>query len=187
MPEDQLIRKTVAHRAKEFGDRISHRDIRLDFMDLEIAPGCRIFHAFWGGGKAKRSFSGLLMDDETPDLFPAQALKKIFHRWLDVKGGLPDAGLMATVSAYIFDASSQHDVILCDGDKSAFITEHDWLPYIRLPEPIDVPERSGVIFWWVGPRGASRLRVQLDENGNIVTEEEFIQDLLKQGKGHEPT
>ena len=177
--DETFIKKIVARRAKELGDRVGFREISLEFMNAEVAPGCRIFQAWWVAAETQRSLSGLIRDEDAPDTYPAQALGKIFHRWIETEGKLPDARLVATVSAYLFDASNLHQVILSDEDKSAFTSRPEWLPHVRLPEEIEVAGQPGVAFWRVGPLGASLMRVYLSESGQIRTEEVFIQDLLQ--------
>lgn len=177
--DDDSLKAVVARRARELGNRISPRDVTVSFMGTEVASGCRVFHAWWGIGEERRSLSGLIRDEEAPDTYPAQALEKIFHRWIETEGKLPDARHVARVSAYLYDASNIHNPILSDEDKNAFVNRSDWLRYITLPEQIDVAGQPGVKFWRIGPRGASQVRFFLTKDGQVRTEEVFIQDLLK--------
>ena len=177
--DDNSLKTVVVRRAMELGSRIDTRDVTVSFMDAEVARGCWVFHAWWGAGEARQSLSGLIKDDEEPDTYPAQALGKIFQRWFETEGKLPDARHIAAVSAYIYDASDLHKLILSDEDKEAFVNRPEWLRYITLPEQIDVSGQPGVKFWRIGPRGASELRIFLSKNGQICTEEVFIQDLLR--------
>jgi hypothetical protein len=179
--DEKSIKKAVAHRAKELGDRISHREVTLVFMDAKVAPRCRVFHAWWGAGEAQRSLSGLIRDEEAPDTYPGQALGKIFQRWLETEGKLPDPRHTAMVSAYLLDASGLHKIILSDEDRVSFISRPEWLPHVRLPENIEVTGQPGVIFWWVGPDGASQMCVYLTHRGQVYIEEMFIRDFLKKG------
>jgi hypothetical protein len=109
-------------------------------------------------------------------------LGKIFNRWIETSGRLPSAKLAASVSAYLYDASCRHNVILSNEDRASFITRPEWLAHVRLPEVSQVPGQPVVTFWWVGPRGVSRMRIYLAEGGRIRTEETFIQEFLN-GKG----
>jgi hypothetical protein len=179
--DEQSIKKAVARRAKEFGYRIGQREVTLEFMDAETAPGCRIFRAWWGAGEAQGSLSGLLRDEEEPDTYPGRALGKVFQRWIETAGRLPDARLAATVAAFLYDASDLHRVILSDEDKAAFVKRPEWLPHVQLPETIEVAGQPGIAFWWVGPSGASRMRAYLSSSDQVRTEETFIRDLLKEG------
>ncbi len=166
-------------RAREFGDRVSPNEVALEFMNTDAVPRYRVFHAWWGAGEAQQSLSGLIIDKEAPDTYPAQALGKIFHHWIETEGKLPDAELAANVSAYLYDASGQHRVILNEEDKAMFIKRPEWQAYVRLPEVIEVAGQPGVAFWWINSGGASRMKVYLAERGRIRTEETFIQDLLE--------
>jgi hypothetical protein len=176
--QEKSIKKVVAHRAEELGDNVSLREVTLEFMEADPAPGCKIFHAWWGAGEAQRSLSGLIRDEEVADTYPAQALEKVFRRWIETEGRLPEPRLVATVSAYLYDASCRHNVILSDEDKAEFIKQHEWLAYVRLPEVIEVAGQPGVVFWWVASDGVSQMRVYLAEGGRIRTEETFVQEFV---------
>ena len=176
--DEMSIRKDVARRAKELGARVSHRDITLEFMDAEIAVGCRVFRATWRAGRAQGGLTGLLRDEEEPDTYPARSLGKLFHRWLETEGKLPNPMLVARVAAYLYDPLMVHTVILTQEDRSRYIERLEWLPYIQLPETIEIAGRPGIIFWWGGPTGASRMRLYLDQRNRIHSEEKMIQDFL---------
>jgi hypothetical protein len=180
--EEQTVKKVVARRAKELGSRVSPRDVTLEFMEADAAPGCRLFHARWGAGEVQGWLSGLIKDEEAPDTYPAQALGKIFRRWIETEGKLPDPTLVATVSAYLYDAADRHNVILNEEEKAQYIRRQEWLRHIRLPTLIEVAGQPGVTFWWVGDGGASEMRVYLAEGGKIRTEETFIQDFLHRAR-----
>jgi hypothetical protein len=174
--EEENIKKVVARRAQEFGSHISPRDVALDFMEGSVAPGYRLFHARWGAGRTEGTLSGLIEDEEAVDTYPGQALGKVFQRWTETGGKLPDPGLVATVAAYLYDAADRHNLILGEEDKAKFIEQREWLRHVQLPELIEVAGQPGVAFWWVNDRGASRMRIYFDEGGRIRTQEKFIQD-----------
>lgn len=178
--DEKAVKKIVAERAKDFGDRISSREVTLDFMEGEPAPGCRLFHARWGGGRREQGLSGLIRDDEPADTYPAQALGKIFQRWLETAGELPDAKTAARVSAFMFDPLKGNEVILSEADKAAFIHRDEWLPHIQLPEKIEVSGQPGVQFWWTGRDSPSRLSMYLTPKGRIRTKEIAIQDFVNE-------
>ena len=177
--EHESIKKAVAIRAREFGDRVSPNEVTLVFMDTDAIPGYRVFHAWWGAGEAQNWLSGLIINDEAPDTYPAQALGKIFHRWMETEGKLPDARLAANVSAYLYDASGQHRVILNEEDKARFIRRPEWQAQVRLPELIEVAGQPGVAFWWINSVGASRMQVYLAGRGKIRTEETFVGEIRR--------
>ena len=58
--DDNSLEKIVARRAKELGGHIDARDVTVIFKDSEVAPGCRVFQAWWGAGEARGSLSGLI-------------------------------------------------------------------------------------------------------------------------------
>jgi hypothetical protein len=110
---------------------------------------------------------------------PAQALGKIFQRWIETEGKLPNSELVVIVSAYLYDSSGLYNVILSDEDRGTFIKRSEWLPHLQLPKKIEVEGQPGVTFWWTGPSVVSQMRVYYDSNGRIQTEEIFIRDFLE--------
>ena len=135
------VQEVAARRARELGGgAVRPRDVTVEMMEKEAAPGCRLFHAGWGSG----ALSGLLRDDEPPDTYPAQAMGKIFRRWLD-SGGLPDATHVAAVAAWMFDPERRRAVVLSEAD----VRRAEWLRHVRPPEVIDDGGRPGVAFWWI--------------------------------------
>jgi len=183
--DEQPIKELVARRAGELGGRVNPRDVRIEFMETEVAPGCRIFRASWGAGQREDSLSGLVRDGEDPDTYPAQALGKIFRRWIETGGKLPEPAHAARVSAYLYDGSDRRTVILSEEDKAESVKRREWLPHVRLPTLIEVDGRPGVAFWWAGPEGLSEVRFYFDERGRIRTTEKSIQDFLR-GEEAEP-
>jgi hypothetical protein len=154
------IQKVVAQRAHELGGRdVRPRDVRVEMLEQEAAPGCRVFHARWVNG----ALSGLLRDVEPPDTYPAQALGKIFRRWLE-RGGLPDARHVAQVATWLFDPERRRTVVLSEADVRE---RRDWLRHVRPPELIDADGSTGVVFWWINPLGPSELRVVLEDDGFV--------------------
>ncbi|MBA3242260.1 MAG: hypothetical protein H0T60_13610 [Acidobacteria bacterium] len=177
--DEQAIREEVARRAVELGGPTDPRDVTLEFMEAEAAPGCRLFHARWGAGERENSLSGLVMDAEPPDTYPGQALAKIFRRWIETEGSLPDARHAAKVSAYVFNPAGRREVILSEEDRSRLIERSEWLPHVRLPALIELGGQPGVAFWWIGRRGASEMRFYFDEAGRIRIGEKSIRDFLQ--------
>jgi hypothetical protein len=178
--DEATIKKIVSHRAEEFGDRASPREVTLEIMEADIVQGCRLFHAYWGAGESQRSLSGLLRDNEAPDTYPAQALGKVFQRWIETEGKISNARDAAIAVSYLYDPCSRHIVVLSNEDKIALINKQEWLPHIKLPEVIEVKAQPGIVFWWVGPNGVSQLRVYLAKDGRIQTEETFVQQFLSE-------
>ncbi len=177
--EEQPIKEIVARRAEELGRRVSPRDVRLEFMEGEAAPGCRLFHASWGAGRRERWLPGLLMDGEPADTHAGQALAKVFRRWIETEGKLPDARHAAKVSAYVYDPAGMNEVILSEEDSARLVTRDEWRAHVRPPALIEVEGRPGVAFWWTSPRGVSEVRLSLDEGGRVRTAEKFIQEFLQ--------
>ena len=171
---DKAIKKTVAQRAKELGGRVQPRQVTVEWMPGEAAPGCRVFHAHWGAGERAESLSGLVMDHDAPNTYPAQALGKIFRRWIEVKGALPDAKRMASISAFLYDPAARRAVVLTEDHLDALIARPEWLSHIRPPQLIEVAGQPGVAFWWVDARGPSELSVYLDKEGETRTKEKPI-------------
>jgi hypothetical protein len=176
--DETSIKKTVARRAAELGGRISHRDVTLAFMNGEVAPGCRVFRASWSAGRVAGAVTGLLRDDDAPDTYPAQALGKVFRRWLETEGELPDPVRVAAVSAFLYDADRVHEVILTEEDRARFITRPEWLPYVALPTHLEASGQPGVAFWWTSRSGASQVRLYLTKGESVRSEETFVQDLV---------
>ena len=176
--DEEMIKRIVSRRAEEFGDHVSPREVTLEIMEADVAQGCRLFHAYWGAGESQRSLSGLLRDKEAPDTYPAQALGKIFQRWIVSEGKIPNAGHAALVVSYLYDPSSRYNVILTVEDKATLIDKQEWLPYIKPPELIEVSGQQGISFWRVGPSGASQMRVYLDKDRIIQTDEMLVQEFL---------
>jgi hypothetical protein len=185
--DEQAIREEVARRAGELGGWVNPRDVRLEFMEGEAAPGCTLFHAHWGAGEREGSLSGLVMDSEAADTYPAQALAKVFRRWAETAGRPPDARLAARVAAYVFDPAGRHEAILSEGDITRLVARADWLPHVTPPALIEAEGRPGVTFWWRGPRGVSEMRFHFDEGGRIRTSEKFIQEFLQGGGAQAPS
>jgi hypothetical protein len=178
--DEATIKKIVSHRAEEFGDRVSPREVTLEIMEADIAQGCRLFHAHWGAGESERSLSGLLRDNEAPDTYPAQALGKVFQRWIETEGKISNARDAAIAVSYLYDPCSRHNVILNNEDKIALINKQEWLPRIKLPQVIEVKGQPGIVFWRVGPKGASQLRAYLAKDGRIQTDETFVHEFLSE-------
>lgn len=176
--EEKKIKMLVARIAKELGVHVKPQDGTLQFMETDAAQGCRLFRAEWGAGVTAGALSGLLKDHDDPDIHPGQAMAKIFQRWIETEAKLPDARHMATVAAYLLDASVRHDLILSVDDKAKLIKQREWLPHVRPPQVITVAGNPGIAFWWVGPNGASEVRVYLGEDGRSHTSERFIRDFL---------
>jgi hypothetical protein len=181
MEDERHIKEIVARRAEELGARVSPRDVRLEFMEGEAAPGCRLFHASWGAGRHEGWLSGLVQEGEPADTYPAQALAKVFRRWTETAGGLPDARLAARVAAYVFDPAGRHEAILGAEDMERLVERAEWLPHVTPPALIEVEGRPGVAFWWTSPRGVSEMRFHFDGAGRIRASEKFIQDFLQGG------
>jgi hypothetical protein len=80
--------------------------------------------------------------------------------------------------SYLYDPSSRYNVILTVEDKATLIDKQEWLPYIKLPELIEVSGQQGISFWRVGPSGASQMRVYLDKDRIIQTDEMLVQEFL---------
>lgn len=150
------IQEVAAQRALELGGRdVRPRDIHVELLEKEAAPGCRVFRARWVDG----ALTGVLRDDEPPDTYPAQALGKIFRRWLE-RGGLPDARHVAEIAAWMLDPERRRTVVFSDADVRE---QRDWLRHVRPPELIE-DGSAGVVFWWINPLGPSELRVMLAED-----------------------
>ena len=180
--DERAIREIVARRAEELGSRVSPRDVKLEFMEGEAAPGCRLFHASWGAGRRERWLSGLVQEGEAADTYPAQALAKVFRRWTEAEGGMPDARHAAEVAAYVFDPAARHEPILSEGDAARLVERGEWLRHVRPPSLVEVEGRPGVAFWWAGPRGVSEVRLYLDADGRIRSGEKLIQEFLRGGE-----
>ena len=176
--DQELIKEAVAKRSEELGGRVRPQDVSLEFMDMEAAPGCRLFHARWGAGEQESWLSGLIRDEEAPDTYPGQAMAKVFHRWLETEGALPDAKVAAKVAAYLLDPADRHRLILNEDDKARLISRDEWRPHVQLPEVIEEAGQPGIRFWWVGPSGASEMNITLGEGERIHTKERLIRDLL---------
>lgn len=173
--DENLIKEVVANRSEELGGRVRPQDISLEFMELEAAPGCRLFHAYWGAGERSGWLSGLIRDGEAPDTYTGQAMAKVFRRWLETQKALPDAKHMARVAAYLLDPADRHRVILTEEDKAQLISRDEWRAHVQLPE---VSEETGVTFWWVGPSGASEVSIKLGQGERTQTQESFIKDMF---------
>ena len=176
---ERAIKKAVAERAHELGAHVHPREVTLEIEREPVASGCRLFRGWWGGGEAMGYLSGVLRDQEPPDTYPARALEKVFQRWIETDGELPEATLVAKVIAYLYDAAGRHEVISSEKDKHALVQRPDWLAHIRVPEGTQVGGQTRIQFWWVGPRGPSQVGVYFSKNGSIRTEELWIQDVLK--------
>lgn len=174
--DEEVVRAGVALRAQEFGDLIGTEDVTLHFFDMDIAPGCQIFRANWGGGESCGALSGLIRDKEQPDTYPMRALSKIFRRWLEADRGSLNAKLVAKVSAFLLDPLERHAVILNDSDIDTYAIHAEWLEHIHVPQLINAGINLGIEFWWTGYQGASLMRIYLDENQSIKSEEVFLQD-----------
>jgi len=157
---EKEIQDVVAERAAALGGgRVEPDSVEVLLVDAHAAPGCAIYRARWHNG----ALSAVVIDGEGPDTFPAQALGKIFRRWIDTTGALPDAMRAARVAAWIYDPERRRTVIFGEED----IGRPDWLPHLRPPVRID----DGVVFWWVDPRGPSEVRVSLDpRSGTRIAE-----------------
>ncbi len=177
--DEQAIKAAVAERAAEFGYHIHPEEVTLSFRLGKAAPGCVLFHARWGGGQREGTVSGLLVDDEPPDTYPAQALAKVYRRWLEVDGKLPDAALAAEVSNYLYDSAELFTPILNAKDRTALVQHAEWLPYVHLPQIIEEEAQPGVAFWRAGPPGLSEIRFILASGGQIRTDEKYIHTFLK--------
>ena len=175
----RAIKKAVAERARELGAHVHPSEVTLEIEREPVASGCRLFRGWWGAGEAMGYLSGLLRDQEPPDTYPARALEKVFQRWIETDGELPEATLVAKVIAYLYDAAGRHEVIFSEKDKHALVQRPDWLAHIRVPEGTQVGGQTRIQFWWVGPRGPSQVGVYFSKNGSIRTEELWIQDVLK--------
>lgn len=176
--DENLIKEVVARRSEELGGRVRPQDVSIEFMDTDAAPGCRLFHARWGAGEREGWLSGLIRDGEAPDTYTGQAMAKIFRRWLETEGALPDAKLAAKVAAYLLDPADRHRMILSEDDSAQLISRNEWRPHVRLPEVFDEAGQPGIRFWWVGPRGASEVSIKLAEGDRTQTRERFIQDIV---------
>lgn len=172
------IKKIVVQRAGELGNRIKPQEVELEFLKEEVARGCRIFTAHWVSHGFLRSLSGLIMDNDPPDTYPARAVGKIFRRWLDTRGGLPDPEMVANVVSLFFDPSRNQPLIMKEEDKSMFIELPEWIPYVELPKSIEVSGHPGVEFWRSGPYGLSKLRIFLSAAGMIQIDEHFLKDIV---------
>lgn len=177
--DEVAVKAGVALRAQELGGLIGSEDVLLHFLDLDIAPGCQVFRANWGSGESYGALSGLIKDNDQPDTYPVRALSKIFRRWLETGEGSLNAQLAAKVSAFMLDPLERRTVILNDSDIDMYAKRDEWLQHIRVPQLIRVGKYQGVEFWWIGYHGASLLRVYLDENQSIKTEEVFMQDIAE--------
>ena len=179
--DEMSIRTMVARRARELGSRVDERAIELEFPDAEAAPGCRLFRASWGAGEREGALAGLIVDQDAPDTHPARALAKIFRRWIETGGKLPDANHVATVCAYLLEPPRRHHVILDDADKIRLIEKIAWRSRVGLPQAIDRAGQPGIAFWWVGPSSLSRMQVYLGEDGRIEFDETLMRDVRDEG------
>jgi hypothetical protein len=176
--DEKAIKKAVATHANELGGPVGAAEITLEFLDGQAAPGCILFHARWGAGQREGILSGLLRDAEAPDTYPAQALGKVFQRWIEAEGTFPTAVRAAEVVAYVLDPLDRCVLVRSDEDKAKYIDRQEWLPFIAPPEAIEVAGRPGVTFWWFGPSGTSRMRVYLADGGRAGWDETSIQTLI---------
>lgn len=178
---EATVREVVSRRAAELGGRVRPRDVRLAVRDGEVAAGCILFHAAWGGGPAEGALSGLIQNGEAPDTYPVRALGKLFRRWLE-SGDVPDAPTIASVVAYLYDPEDRCSLILRPADMTVSRHREEWAQYIRPPRIINRNGPRGLVFWWTGDRGPAELTVVLDDSGEVETRERTIQSFL----GEEP-
>jgi hypothetical protein len=172
--EVKVIKAAVALRSAEFGVPVRPRDISVEVERSEIAPGCRLFRTSWGVGRRRNGLSGLLLDDESPDTFPGQALTKVFSRWLAAEGRLPQPLVIADAASYLLDPLRCRTVIRTPADLEEYATGADRLRHISVPEAIDIGGNRGVAFWWIGEHGASRFEVYIDADGRLHTGEKPV-------------
>lgn len=123
---ERRLRKAVAQRARELGHRIRARVVELELPPEEVAPGCRVFRAWWGPGERGGAVSGLLEQGQAPDTWPQRALGKLFRRWLDRDGELPDPAHVAQVAAYLYDPLGRKTAILSPADLAEHRGRTDW-------------------------------------------------------------
>jgi hypothetical protein len=169
------VRQALAVRIRELGGESKPSDIALRYLAFDPAPGCRLFHASWGGGQREGHLSGLIRDGERPDTYPGQILAKVFRRWLETEGALPDASGVATVCVYVLDPAGRNRPILAEEDRLRWVGPES-RERVATPRPIEVAGLPGVSFWWVRPEGDSEVRVYLVEGENVRIEEVFGRD-----------
>ena len=168
---EKSLKKVVTERARELGHRLRPSAVTLELPPEEVAAGCRLFRAWWGPGRRGGAVSGLLEEGQPPDTWPQRALTKLFRRWLQSGGTLPDPALVARVAAYLYDPLGRKMAILTPDDLAKLGAG----PIAHLPEAISGEEGPGVVFCWVGPDGASEIRFYLDQDGDVWTRESRLQ------------
>jgi hypothetical protein len=171
------LKQQIARRAQELGDAVQPGEVTLEWMADEVAAQALLFRARWPAREGEACLAGVVLDGSA-DTYPLQALGKVFQRWIKTHGQLPGAARAAEVCAYLLDAASRHRPVLTEQDRAARVTQPQWLPYVGLPELTGSAERPQLAFWWVGPRGTSRVRVLVEADERIRIEEKPIQDFL---------
>lgn len=167
------IRETMARRAGELGGRVRSGTVRLELVAGEVAPGCRVLAASWGGGRTESSLTGLILDGRDLDTYPLQALGKIFARWKKA-GPMPEAWRVVSVVSFLLGGPGRGDAILSEGDIRELVRDPELRRQVGLPELIQVNGQPGVRFFCVGRYGVSRLRVHLSAEGRVRVEEVFL-------------
>lgn len=171
------IKTAVALRAHEFGADLGPEDILVDLAGSDVAPGCRLFRAFWGAGRTRGALAGLLRDDDPPDTYPGQAIVKVFQRWLATAGHLPGPVVVAEAVSYLLDPIERRTVLRTREEITTYVTRPDWQSRVSVPAAV----ATGVSFWWADDFGVSRLTAFMDAAGELHIEEKAVQAAVDDG------
>jgi hypothetical protein len=180
---DANIRRHAAARARELGGAPHADDVEITWAALETPPGTRLFRAHWADRSGERALTGVWVDGNV-NSGPLDAIELLLRRWRETMGHLPDAGVVASICAFLLDADCRYRLLVGLIEERL---EAVPAPLRRLlHEPVYVGGEADLplAFCWLDAYGRP-LRVQIgrDRDGRIAFEAIALQDLDRRQSG----
>ena len=177
IPEEADLRAAIVARAHDLGAEIRGEDVRLEFLADDVVPGYRVFRGIYSYRDMRDAVTGIALEGAAPDTYPLRALGKIFGRWLDLSGELPEPAIVAEVVSFVLGGAGPYDVVTSE-DELAQIADVEAQGVVERPRAIDVEGQPGVVFWWEKRIGLVEVTVHMIGHEEIALSQRTLAEVI---------
>jgi hypothetical protein len=177
VPEEADLRAAIVARANDLGAEIRSEDIRLEFLADDVVPGYRVFRGIYSYRDMRDAVTGIVTEDGTPDTYPHRALGRIYARWLERSGDLPEPAIVAEVVSFLIGGAGPYEVLTSEDDL-ARITDVGAQGVVGPPRAVDVDGQPGVVFWWEKRIGLVEVTVHMTGPEEIALSQRTLLEVI---------